>query len=482
MMEAMNDSSAAAAQAVEPPAPAATLPLAAWAREGARAGFLLRPRVGDASPRPLQLLAILAGVSLLEVVLSRLEVPGAAAFNERVWLASWWGIGAMLLLAWGLLQRGAAAAAGPSTGIAGWVALWFVATLPPTIAGEAIAIAHAHEVVPPFIRDSATVAWGIYLALWAWTLAIAWRVSGVLPLNVVRRLALVAGLFAVIAISTWKFPHRPWYPVEVPAAQDDPGLVLSQESFEAQQAAWRKAVDALPPQRPGVADVYALVFAPYATEDVFLRESTMVAKVLAERFDAGAGVLQLVNHASTVDSLPWATPLNLKRAVEELAARMDRDEDVLVVYLTSHGASNFQLAAAHPPLQVEGISPTDLRRALDEAGVRHRVIAVSACYSGGWIGPLASEHTLVMTAADAEHTSYGCGKLSELTFFGRAVFDEQLRKTRSFEQAFAAAVPVIKAREEEAGKADGFSNPQISAGEAIRPVLKALEQRLDAAK
>ncbi|REN20658.1 hypothetical protein DSI41_03965, partial [Mycobacterium tuberculosis] len=68
-----------------------------------------------------------------------------------------------------------------------------------------------------------------------------------------------------------------------------------------------------------------------------------------------------------------------------------------------------------------------------------------------------------------------------LTFFGRAMFDEELRKTRSFETAFAAAVPVIKQREIDGGKEDGFSNPQISVGEKIRPVLDRLAQRLDAA-
>lgn len=84
-----------------------------------------------------------------------------------------------------------------------------------------------------------------------------------------------------------------------------------------------------------------------------------------------------------------------------------------------------------------------------------------------------------MTAADATHTSYGCGSRSPLTFFGRAVFDEQLRNTHSFEQAFAAAVPVIRQREQEARKADGFSNPQISVGPAIRPVLAEIATRLD---
>jgi hypothetical protein len=160
---------------------------------------------------------------------------------------------------------------------------------------------------------------------------------------------------------------------------------------------------------------------------------------------------------------------------------MDREHDLLVVYMTSHGARDFQLAASNPPLKVDTISPGELRAALDEAGIRHRVIAISACYSGGWIGPLASDTTLVMTAADADHTSYGCGSLSELTFFGRAMFDEQLRKTHSIERAFAAAVPLIRQREDEAGKQDGFSNPQISVGQGVRPLLAELEKRLDAA-
>ena len=79
-----------------------------------------------------------------------------------------------------------------------------------------------------------------------------------------------------------------------------------------------------------------------------------------------------------------------------------------------------------------------------------------------------------MTAADKDHTSYGCGSNSELTFFGRAVFDEQLLTTLSFEDAFARAVPVIKQREIDAKKDDGFSNPQISIGTKIRIVLDEL--------
>jgi hypothetical protein len=89
----------------------------------------------------------------------------------------------------------------------------------------------------------------------------------------------------------------------------------------------------------------------------------------------------------------------------------------------------------------------------------------------------------VMTAADADHTSFGCGKGSTLTYFGRAMFDEQLRRTWSFEKAHTAARSVIEQREQEAGKTDGFSNPQIKVGERIRATLATLEaQRALSAK
>ena len=112
--------------------------------------------------------------------------------------------------------------------------------------------------------------------------------------------------------------------------------------------------------------------------------------------------------------------------------------------------------------------------------MRYRVLSVSACYSGSWIAPLSGPGTLVMTAADADHTSYGCGSLSQLTFFGRAMYDEQLRRTHSFEEAFGAVRPVIEQREKEAGKTDGYSNPQIAVGAAIRGPLRSMERRLEA--
>jgi hypothetical protein len=463
----------------QPAAPAPLPGLRAWAREGLRAAFLRPPRIASARVRPHQLLLLAAITVTLEIFLGWLEVDGPAVFNLRAWLAPWWSVAAMLALLWTLLGSDARPGDAPRPSAVSWLALWLVASFVPGLVSQGLGIALAHGILPAGLADSSAFAWSSYALLWAWTISIAATLGRSFGLQGPRLAALAAGLVMIFGMTAWQFPDRPWE-AQVAQFEDPPRMALTQENFETQQVVFERAVDALAPQRAGVADVYGLVFAPYAAEDVFLKESMLVADLLAQRFDAKGRVLQLVNHVDTVDSLPWATPLNLRRAIEAIAQRMDREQDLLVVYLTSHGARDFRLAASHPPLSVDTISPGELRVALDEAGIRHRVIAISACYSGGWLGPLASNTTLVMTAADTDRTSYGCGRLSELTFFGRAVFDEQLRHTHSFEQAFAAAIPVIRQREQEAGKPDGFSNPQISVGEALKPLLRELEQRLAA--
>ena len=473
------------------------LPLKSWLIEGLRAGFFLSPRTAARSPKPLQVVLIFTAAIGLELALSRLNVVGPANFNAQAWLSGWWSSLVFLAACWWALTTVATVTASTQatqaiqatqaghggSRLAACFALSAVAAIPALLVYELVMAVLTHKLIKPSGRLTAWIYWlniGVFLL---------WFLSAQIVL--VRRFigwtgrtAFVAlSMIASIGISTSQFDQRTWqedYSAQSKADADKPRLQLSQQAFEVQQELWANKVNALALQRDGVADVYGLVFAPYASEDVFKRESTLVADILSQRFDAQSRVLHLLNHASTAQTHLWATLQNAERAIQALAERMDKDNDVLVVYLTSHGGSDFKLAASHWPLEVEPLTPQLLRAALDKAGIRNRVIAVSACYSGGWVAPLASDNTLVMTAADATHTSYGCGRLSELTYFGRAMFDEQLRKTRSFESAFAKAVPLIKQREIDAGKDDGFSNPQISVGSGIQTVLKSLEARLEA--
>lgn len=481
----------------------ARLSLWGWMREGLRAALFLRPRTAAAAPSPWQVLVLsLLGAALL-VGAARFQVVGPAQFNLRGWLAPMWASLVLLWLGWWAMapaQRAAAehslpAGSGPSGGLAAWYVLSAWAPLAPLLLLYALTGALAYRPDLWASDVAGMVFWVAYGVLTLWVLATMVVVSARFIRSRVRTSIFSVAMATVIGVGMWLFQDQPWEPDHQalaaasapsgdagPAPQEPAPLALSQAVFENQQALWERQLQALPAGRDGVVDVYGLVFAPYASENVFRRESTMVSTLLQERFDAQGRVLHLLNHAETGDTHAWATPQNLQRAITALAQRMDRDSDVLVIYMTSHGARNHELAASHWPLEVPPVTPEMLRAMLDEAGIRHRVIAVSACFSGGWIEPLATDSSLIMTAADATHTSYGCGTRSELTFFGRAVFHEQLRQTHSFAEAFAKAVPVIARREVEAGKEDGFSNPQIHVGAQIAPVLQALEQRLQTAQ
>lgn len=471
--------------------PPETRPWSTWVLEGLRATLFLAPRTGAARPTPWQLLALALVHAALLVAGAWWEVVGSAQFNVRGWLAPMWSSLLLLWCAWWAMapaqrqySQVSEVAAQPQGGLAAWYVLSNWAPLLPTLLLYGLLALQAHQQAGLAVPLGSDVFWVLYGVLTVWVIAALVVVTARFVRSGWRTAVFTASLLGVLALATWQFQDRPWEAdmsaLDAEGAAERPRLVLSQPVFEKQQALWQDQVQALAPERAGVVDVYGLVFAPYAGEEVFRRESSMVSDLLQQRFDAKGRVLHLLNHAETAATHAWATPQNLQRAVAALAALMDREQDVLVVYLTSHGASNHELAASHWPLQVAPVTPEMLRAALDEAGIRHRVIAVSACYAGGWIEPLATDGTLIMTAADATHTSYGCGTRSELTFFGRAVFNEQLRQTYSFTEAFEKAVPLIAQREIEAGKADGFSNPQIKVGTDIAPVLQALETRLAA--
>ncbi|MFN3377549.1 MAG: C13 family peptidase [Burkholderiaceae bacterium] len=453
-----------------------------WIREGLRGTLLRAPARWAVGPGPWQTLALVLLPALLLLAVDRWGIDEPVTFDVRAWLAPWW---TTLVLAWMAWWAMAPRQDLPPRSLAAWMVLTAWSPWLPTalLYGLMGWMASAPGVWAS--KAMTWLSWGLYVGLLLWVVAALVCSTAALAASRWRTAGFALGLLAVLAAATWWFPDRPWVPDRdslVQSSDDDlaapPALALRPEVFEDQQALWLAQADALLPERPGVTDLYALVFAPYADEEVFRRESTMVARLMAERFDAQGRVLHLLNHAQTSATHAWATPANLRRAVKLLAQRMDREHDVLFVYLTSHGAQNHALAATLAPLQMEPLTPRDVREALDAAGIRHRVIAVSACYSGGWVEPLATPATLVMTAADADHTSYGCGTRSELTFFGRAVFHEQLRQTHSFVEAFQRAVPVIARREREAGKNDGFSNPQIRVGPDIVPTLQALQARL----
>jgi len=258
----------------------------------------------------------------------------------------------------------------------------------------------------------------------------------------------------------------------------DRGQPFSENTLYAQTELLRAAEQRVMPGRAGEEHLYFVGFAPDAAQDVFMKETLAIGKLLKERFGTGGRALSLISHPGVVDQYPMATLTSLRRALKTVGERINREEDVVLLHLTSHGSQSHELSVEFYPLQLPPIRPAELRSALDEAGIKWRIVVISACYSGGFIDALKEAHTLVVTASDARHTSFGCGNAFDFTYFSKAYYDEALRKTRSFERAFALARESVRRREQKEGLES--SNPQMFIGAAMHTKLARLERTLSA--
>ena len=456
---------------------AARLRVLPWLRQAARA-LSFRP-VRSEGPRGGPAILLLLTVALFATALGaqRAYIDGPARFYWTGALQGWAGVAIAAWLCWVVARSGDGA--GRSEGASEPLqagTLMTVLTAASLIVGVAFSGVNllVQTVVGPIAEWSPALSWSLWLVPMAWlglaNLRLLWRHAGS---HAVRALCVLVVPLPLL-IGGWLQPIVFWWPEPPEDTSEVRHLQLTDDVLAAQARFMAGPPAPLSPPVAGQVNLYAITYAPHATEDVFMRESAVVAKTLADRFDAGQRTVQLVVHPDTATTFPWATPLNLRHTLAQMARLMDTERDVLFIHLTSHGGQDGKLAVSAWPLSLEPVTPGDLKQWLDEAGIKWRVISVSACYSGSWIEPLANDNTLVMTAADADHTSYGCGRRSTLTFFGRAMYEEGMRATWSFRDAHAEARKVIEVREQEAGKTDGYSNPQISEGRAIAPVLERL--------
>jgi hypothetical protein len=211
----------------------------------------------------------------------------------------------------------------------------------------------------------------------------------------------------------------------------------------------------------GETEIYTLAIAGWA-DNVFIKEldggSAAIASVLPIK-----GTVRLINHRKTVNTVPLANFQNFRQAVHAIGGIMDKDNDILILLMTSHGdRTGFALQL---PGSITELTPRQVAAALDGEGIKNRVVIVSACYSGIFVPPLANDNTIVMTAADAHHSSFGCAPERDWTYFGDAFFRQSLHPGLDFENAFDHARVLIHRWETMDGVVP--SNPQARFGRGL---------------
>jgi Peptidase C13 family len=210
--------------------------------------------------------------------------------------------------------------------------------------------------------------------------------------------------------------------------------------------------------------VAVVSFGLFGDQGVFRSEATRAANIVASRFGGDPVIVRFNTRKGGS-----ATVASLAAELQTAAKQMNADRDVLLLILTSHGDRD-GLAVTAGRLE-ETLTPSDLARMLEQTGVRHKVVIISACYSGVFIPSLAAPDTLVITAADADHSSFGCEDGATWTYFGEAFFNVALRRAETLKDAFAQARALVSKRE----RRHGFdpSHPQMAGGENVEMLLVA---------
>jgi hypothetical protein len=288
-------------------------------------------------------------------------------------------------------------------------------------------------------------------------------------------LAAGLGFFASLGLLVatdllWVYPTV-WYQLDL-ESQYEPTEI--EPLLFSQPARVERALASVQPGKPEEVDVFFVGFAGYGEQRVFSEEIRLAAEIVGERYGAAERIVLLLNDARDQESAPLATTSTLRYALDGIAARMDVDEDILFLALSSHGSEDWRIAVSNGMLPLTDLGSGELKALLDESGIKWRILAVSACYAGGFVNALQDPYTIVLAAASPERTSFGCSDDRELTYFGEALYRDALPRSTSLRDAFATAQELIAQRESAEGIVEQ-SEPIAYFGAEIEAKLAELE-------
>jgi Peptidase C13 family len=313
-----------------------------------------------------------------------------------------------------------------------------------------------------------------------WVGAMACVVNSLVPRTRLRALGTAAAMWVALFAANAIVPHAPvfvpphfdarnanWWEAAYAYYRENYGEPSQYSQLEKAQAGLLKAEVAKLAPRKGAVNVYALGMAGWADQDVFIKELDGGLDAIASVLPIKDHVVKLVNNRATLETMPLANMQNFTAAVHAIGGVMNKDQDVLVLFMTSHGEkTGFALQV---PGRIAELTPQQVSSTLDGEGIKNRVVIVSACFAGIFLPPIANDNTIVLTAADATHTSFGCAPERDWTYFGDAFFRQSLHPGADFTQAFDHARVLIQGWE--MMDHDPPSNPQGYFGPALADKL-----------
>jgi hypothetical protein len=199
-------------------------------------------------------------------------------------------------------------------------------------------------------------------------------------------------------------------------------------------------------------------------EPVFDRDVQLVKRAISDRYD------------SLTDSVTLSmTKGSAKRSSADAEiARLAQDardgDDLVVVFFSSHGIEGS--LAVQPPGAAESYdwSAAEIRDFLAPLEADRQVVILQACHSGSLIPAMKHPNRIIIAAARADRSSFGCDATGDSTWFAKAL-TEELSAGGSWKQIFERTnARVLRYETDQGIPQSERSYPQFSVGAAMQDV------------
>ena len=223
-------------------------------------------------------------------------------------------------------------------------------------------------------------------------------------------------------------------PTELPCAAESQALARQQHQQATQQAA-----------RFAGPRLWFAGFAMNATSKAFEGD----LQLASSRFHTLGGPVLRYAFSNPPVAGPLRRPLATGRTLTESLAQIGgqlRDGDIVVVLVSTHGTDRL-LSVNVGGRERDPVGAEQLAQALAPLRDTPTVVLLSACYSGSLVPALQRDNRIVLTAAAADRSSWGCAFESRNTFFIEELLGPGFDASRPLVQLMDQAKGRITARE-----------------------------------
>jgi hypothetical protein len=201
-----------------------------------------------------------------------------------------------------------------------------------------------------------------------------------------------------------------------------------------------------------------VIFAGFAmhSQSKAFRGDVLATEAWVRRIDPAAVVFKLNNPVlGQPADWPYATAENMA-AVLNKVAELAQPQDKVVILFSTHGSPDV-LGINFADQNQSHLDSRWLNQQLAALGRTPTLLLLSACHAGSFVPTLRTPSRIILAAAAANRSSFGCSFDSSITFFVDALLNQGQSEERSLVELMEAAKVDIDKRE----RAMGLTPPSL---------------------